>query len=155
MMFAMISPVDMVVVVGVALVVFGPKRLPEVARQLGTFVREARTMMSQFTDSFEGMHHDVHSITSAGDNVMRPISPVAAPKLVPFDQRDSYAPPSLQPDAEHKITPIEESGPSLRLTDVSADREAAKQIEAVAAVPHSEQHRAADTITQSQEANKL
>ncbi len=55
MMFAMISPVDMVVVVGVALVVFGPKRLPEVARQLGTFVREARSMMSHFTDSFEGM----------------------------------------------------------------------------------------------------
>ena len=159
MMFAMISPVDMVVVVGVALVVFGPKRLPEVARQLGTFVREARSMMSHFTDSFEGIGHEVRSVSSLGDNVMRPLAPTTAPKLVPFDQREVHEPPSLQAkqplSVDYKTALPEEPSVGLRLTDISVDKQPLQHGIAADITTHSEQHRAAELPAQPHEANNL
>jgi Tat protein translocase TatB subunit len=41
---------ELVVVALIALVVFGPRRLPQMARDLGRFVREARHSLDEFKE---------------------------------------------------------------------------------------------------------
>jgi len=43
-----IGPQELVVVALIALVVFGPRRLPQMARDLGRFVSEARHSLDEF-----------------------------------------------------------------------------------------------------------
>jgi sec-independent protein translocase protein TatA len=45
-----IGPMEMVVVLVIALVVFGPKRLPELGRSLGNGMREFRSSVSGSND---------------------------------------------------------------------------------------------------------
>jgi sec-independent protein translocase protein TatA len=42
-----IGPMELVLLVGFALLVFGPKRLPELGRSVGNGVRELRRSMSE------------------------------------------------------------------------------------------------------------
>jgi sec-independent protein translocase protein TatA len=46
-----IGPLELIIVLVIALVVFGPKRLPELGKSLGTGMRE-------FKDSITGSSHD-------------------------------------------------------------------------------------------------
>jgi sec-independent protein translocase protein TatA len=46
-----ISPIQVIIVLVIALLVFGPKRLPEIGRSLGKGMRE-------FKDSISGGSHD-------------------------------------------------------------------------------------------------
>lgn len=41
-----VSPIQILIVVVIALLVFGPRRLPEIGRMLGRGVREFRTVMT-------------------------------------------------------------------------------------------------------------
>ncbi|MEW6172187.1 MAG: twin-arginine translocase TatA/TatE family subunit [Bacillota bacterium] len=41
-MFPRIGPTELLIILGVVLVIFGPKRLPEVGRSLGKTLREFR-----------------------------------------------------------------------------------------------------------------
>jgi sec-independent protein translocase protein TatA len=45
-----ISAVQIIIVLVIALVVFGPKRLPELGRQLGKGLREMKGQVSAFSD---------------------------------------------------------------------------------------------------------
>ena len=45
-----ISPQELVVVALIALVVFGPRRLPQMARELGRFVSDARHSIDEFKE---------------------------------------------------------------------------------------------------------
>ncbi len=45
------APLEMLVILAVALIVLGPKRLPEAARSLGRGMRELK-------ESFQGIHED-------------------------------------------------------------------------------------------------
>lgn len=47
-----IGPMELVLLAVVALVVFGPKKLPEMGRQLGKGMRSFKESMSGMTDSF-------------------------------------------------------------------------------------------------------
>ncbi len=49
------------IIAAVALVVLGPKRMPEFARQIGTMMREVRKAVSSITDSVGDIHTDVRS----------------------------------------------------------------------------------------------
>lgn len=74
---ASISPGDLAIVFVLALVIFGPKRLPEVARQIGGALRDLRKLSSEFTGAFLGMHDDVRSVvapvaSAAVSSVMAP-----------------------------------------------------------------------------------
>ena len=51
------SPPDIAIILVVALVIFGPKRLPELGKQLGQAMREMR----KITDDLTGAAHSVHS----------------------------------------------------------------------------------------------
>jgi len=50
-MFSNIGPMELVIVLVIALIVLGPKRLPEVGRSLGRGMRE-------FKDSLSGDHDE-------------------------------------------------------------------------------------------------
>jgi TatA/E family protein of Tat protein translocase len=58
---AFFSPVDMAIVMAVALVVFGPAKLPEVGRQLGQALRELKKLTSDLTDSINQESSTVRS----------------------------------------------------------------------------------------------
>lgn len=49
-----LSAVQIIIVLLVALLVFGPKRLPELGRQLGRGMRELKGQMSSMADGFTG-----------------------------------------------------------------------------------------------------
>lgn len=65
-MLGNIGPLEIIVVLIIALVVFGPKRLPELGNSLGKGIRE-------FKDSVTGDHHDEDTQEEAA-------KPIAAPK---------------------------------------------------------------------------
>jgi sec-independent protein translocase protein TatA len=67
-MLGNIGPLEIIVVLIIALVVFGPKRLPELGNSLGKGIRE-------FKDSVTGDHHDEDTQEEAA----KPIA--AAPKV--------------------------------------------------------------------------
>jgi sec-independent protein translocase protein TatA len=66
-MLGNIGPLEIIVVLIIALVVFGPKRLPELGNSLGKGIRE-------FKDSVTGDHHDEDTQEEAA-------KPIAAPKV--------------------------------------------------------------------------
>jgi len=65
-MLGNIGPLEIIVVLVIALIVFGPKRLPELGNSLGKGIRE-------FKDSVTGDHHDEETQEEAA-------KPIAAPR---------------------------------------------------------------------------
>ena len=57
-MIPQLGPLEVVVVVLVALLVFGPKRLPEVGRQVGRGLREVKKLQEQVSQE---LHQVLHS----------------------------------------------------------------------------------------------
>lgn len=52
------SPAELVTIAIVALVVFGPQRLPEIARRAGRVIRDVRNAASEFRSSIEREYGD-------------------------------------------------------------------------------------------------
>jgi TatA/E family protein of Tat protein translocase len=52
-----LGPAEILVILVVALIVFGPKRLPEVGRQVGHAMRELRKMQDQVRSEIDGVIH--------------------------------------------------------------------------------------------------
>ena len=53
-----LGPAEILVILVVALVVFGPKRLPEVSRQVGGAMRELRKVQDSVRSEISGVLHD-------------------------------------------------------------------------------------------------
>jgi TatA/E family protein of Tat protein translocase len=49
-----VGPLEILVILVVALIVFGPKKLPDIGRQVGRGVREFRKFQQGFRDDIEG-----------------------------------------------------------------------------------------------------
>ena len=60
------SPPDIAIILVLALIVFGPKKLPEVGRQLGQAMREMRKITDELTGA-------VHSVNSEVESVYKPV----------------------------------------------------------------------------------
>jgi TatA/E family protein of Tat protein translocase len=61
-----VGPLEIAVVLFVALIVFGPKRLPEVGRQLGAAMRELRRMQDSVKAELDTViNPDVHPTSVA------------------------------------------------------------------------------------------
>jgi TatA/E family protein of Tat protein translocase len=54
-----IGPLEIILILVVALLVFGPKRLPEVGRSVGRGLREFRRASTEFRDELERSVEDV------------------------------------------------------------------------------------------------
>src|SRR5829696_6342222 len=89
MSFFGMGPMELTIIVVVALLIFGPGKLPEVAGQLGRAVRDFRRMTSELTGEFEktmsvaddikkSVRAEVTSmtkeVTSVADSVKRDLS---------------------------------------------------------------------------------
>ena len=89
-----LGPAEILVILVVALLVFGPTRLPEVGRQVGRTMREFRrfqqTMRRDLDEVFG--HDDVTDATHAAEG-----APTLPPKPEPV-----APPPSASDDAERK-----------------------------------------------------
>jgi sec-independent protein translocase protein TatA len=56
------SPADIAIILVVALIVFGPKKLPEVGKQLGQAMRELRKITDEVTGAAHSVHNEVESV---------------------------------------------------------------------------------------------
>jgi sec-independent protein translocase protein TatA len=83
-----VGPLELVVVLIIALVVLGPKRLPEVGRSLGNGIRE-------FKDSLTMDHNDDDHLEV--EDVEEPPKPLAAAAAT-----SPVAPPAEEADADKK-----------------------------------------------------
>src|SRR5579883_941561 len=63
---------DLAIVFVVALLIFGPKRLPEVGRQVGLMLRELRKVTSEFTEVFHETHSDIRDTVTITDPPQKP-----------------------------------------------------------------------------------
>lgn len=60
--FGIGSPADLSIIFVIALVVFGPKKLPEIGRQLGQAMREFRKMADEVTGAAHSVQEEVESV---------------------------------------------------------------------------------------------
>ena len=86
-----VGPAEVLIILVVALLVFGPQRLPEVARQVGSAMRELRKMQDTVRGELDMVLHPEHGTRS---------SPV--PAIEPDDHSVTDAmltpPPPVDPD---------------------------------------------------------
>lgn len=76
-MLGNIGPLEIIVVLIIALVVFGPKRLPELGRSLGKGIREFRGSVSGEHDDDDGRTASPHEIEAGGSQGAAHEEPVA------------------------------------------------------------------------------
>ena len=60
-----LSPIQIIIVLVIALVVFGPKRLPELGKQLGKGLRELKGQVTAFSDELRDGSPDTPPSKSA------------------------------------------------------------------------------------------
>lgn len=81
-----LGPLEIVVIAVVALLVFGPKRLPEMGRQVGRAVRELR----KFQDS---VRDELHGVMNSIDTTPETATPPTLPPVVAPGSTAATAPP--------------------------------------------------------------
>jgi TatA/E family protein of Tat protein translocase len=74
------SPADWVVIFIVALVIFGPDKLPELGKQLGKAVRDFRKISDEITGATSSIHQE---ISSAAGTLRREVQQDRRPPLAP------------------------------------------------------------------------
>jgi sec-independent protein translocase protein TatB len=83
-----IGPLEIVTVAVIALVVFGPQRLPEIARNIGKAVNELRRITSEMRSELqEGM-----SVTDADDYESPAAEPAPVPATAAADEPETPEP---------------------------------------------------------------
>ena len=87
-----IGPLEILVVAAIALMVFGPEKLPEIARTIGRTANQLRRMASEVKDEFE------FGLDDADDEPAAPIRhqgtrrPATAPRATADEPRDPATP---------------------------------------------------------------
>jgi TatA/E family protein of Tat protein translocase len=100
----MLSIPHMIVVFVVVLVVFGPQKLPELARGLGKLMAEFRKASTDFKTAFEEEMRDIER--QARETERKKLTPPETPGEVSSDSQTIEVPP-----AEPVIAPVAESVP--------------------------------------------
>jgi sec-independent protein translocase protein TatB len=70
-----LGPEKIILILVVALIVFGPQRLPEIARQVGAAVRELRHMQDMVRGELEQVLHPEYTAPSPGTPELTPPAP--------------------------------------------------------------------------------
>jgi len=80
---------ELLLILGLALIVLGPKKLPELARALGKGLAEFRRATDELKDEFRNMEREIDDASAVGnlknDQVAQPTaeSPAAKPPATP------------------------------------------------------------------------
>ena len=98
-MLGNIGPLEIVVVLIIALIVFGPKRLPELGNSLGKGIREFKDSVTGDHDDDDGDDADAQAISASNATTTPPpeatATPVEQPPATPVEQP---AEPEAVPD---------------------------------------------------------
>jgi sec-independent protein translocase protein TatA len=81
-MLGNVGPLEIIVVLIIALIVFGPKRLPELGNSLGRGIREFRNTVSG-DKSDDDDDADVKAIRATTPPAATPVEQPAEPEVVP------------------------------------------------------------------------
>jgi len=83
-LFPHIGVPELIIILVVALVIFGPKRLPEVGRSLGKtineFRRSSREMVGDVTSSVQDVKREIESVKESVSVTNKEAAPVAKEK---------------------------------------------------------------------------
>lgn len=114
---AFLTPGNLIIIFIVALLLFGPERMPEIARQLGRAVREIRKLSGDFTESIMNIRDDVAQtanpvkeiIASAQEKIGSEIDSAvkAAPALPPPEEPKTQEPAERAAEAVRPIEQVE------------------------------------------------
>ena len=136
----MLSLPHLIIVFVVALVVFGPEKLPELARNVGKFMAEFRRMTGEFKSTFEGHMRELEREADERRRPAPPAAPTAAPpaensirgesaeasagesplpELKPAEGIVTAADPRVVPEPTHQASEAQ-NGAYGALSDVSA-----------------------------------
>ncbi len=91
-----VGPLEILVVLVVALVVFGPSKLPQLGRQLGRGYREFRKFQQGIQADIEGAFHD-HDDDDDDDGPVTEAGADHAPGQIEASKPDHSAPPEPPP----------------------------------------------------------
>ncbi len=100
------SAPDIAIILVVALIIFGPKKLPEVGKQLGHAMREFRKMADELTGAVHSVRDDVESsykpvLTTLSNNSTSSPTVEHAMSHRPYDQTpEDLMAPAVAPEAE-------------------------------------------------------
>jgi len=110
---------ELLIIVAIALIVFGPNKLPELARAFGRAMREFRKATEEVKESFEAETRDLEEIkqTISGDH------------LSTLLEETSNAVEAVPAEKGHEAAPSEESSPSTESSSPEAIPTAAKEVE--------------------------
>lgn len=103
-----IGPAEILVILVVALIVFGPKKLPEVGRQVGAAMRELRRMQDAVRSELDGvLNPDTTSSTTDDPNTIDvpDVATVEAPQEPDHTTLPPPPAPPSQPRPAHARPP--------------------------------------------------
>lgn len=94
-----IGPMEIVVIAALALIVFGPERLPEIARNIGKAIREVRRMASDVKDEFDFSFEDEQPPPQPEPKPEAETEAATAPPLarIPEEPQDEPGPSEDEP----------------------------------------------------------
>ena len=111
------SPPDIAIILVLALIIFGPKKLPEMGKQIGQALREMRKVTDELTGAVHSVHSEVESVykpvLSPPHEYGNPYSGTSSATVEKAALRKSYdqdpedlLPPVVRPDLQ--IEPVSE-----------------------------------------------
>lgn len=114
-MFGSVGFGELLLIAFVALVVFGPHRLPEIARKAGLLLAKARKATQDFTDAidaeYEGASSPIRDLQTEYESTKRQITDATsrlADRVVPGDEKAADASEDGSPNDDGATT---EDGP--------------------------------------------
>jgi Tat protein translocase TatB subunit len=83
---------ELLLILALALIVLGPKKLPELAKALGKGLAEFRRATDEIKDEFKQMEHEIDESSTAATSKNEP----------PLEKPAEPAPPTTPPDSTEK-----------------------------------------------------
>ena len=125
---------ELLLILAIALIVIGPKKLPDLAKSLGRAMREFKKATNEFKETiqidedlsdvkkaFDGLGGDIKdSISSKKDTAefKRPDAPESAES--PIDHKDKDAEGAVEDDKDDKLEKVKQAFDGLNATDQTA-----------------------------------
>ncbi len=116
-----IQPIHLILIIVVALIIFGPKRLPEIGRGLGKSLSEFRKGAKEMTDSFSEEVRRPDEPEAPARSQPMPQPPLASPVAAPAAAAPAAASAATAPAAVPVATaaPAEVTCPSCHAVNPS------------------------------------
>ena len=146
--FAYLGMQQIVIILVIALLIFGPQKVPELGRQIGGALRDLKKMSNEVQSAFDLDDH------SSYDRYEPPTYEYTPPVSTTYDHEplDQYGLPAATEHPALEAVATEQPVEALHPTETIVDAVATEQLaEAVAVVPPREQ----ETVTKTEETTVL